>query len=67
MEKTVRKFSSHEEMRLFQNTGRQSLDAATRLSETRGLVIFYRELQNIQPREPKFLKRAEKAGILEPK
>jgi|Laugresu1bdmlbdd_1035124.scaffolds.fasta_scaffold401548_1 hypothetical protein len=53
MEKIIRKFSSHEEQRLFHIEGWQNLNPATRLTEAWGLVINYRELHNIQPIEPR--------------
>jgi len=53
MEKTIRKFSSHEEMRRFHIAGWQKLSPAVRLSEAWGLVTSYREMKNIQPYEPR--------------
>lgn len=53
MEKTIRKFTSHEEMRLAHIEGWQNLDLATRFSEAWGLVLTYREMHDIQPHEPR--------------
>lgn len=53
MEKTIRKFTSHKEMRLAHIEGWQNLDLATRLSEAWGVVLTYREMHDIQPHEPR--------------
>ena len=66
MEKTIRKFASHDEMRLAHIEGWQKLSPAIRLSEAWGLVTSYREMKRIEPYEPRLqrtitsIRRAER-------
>jgi len=53
MEKKIRKFNSHEELRLTHIEEWQKLSPAIRMSEAWGLVTNYREMHNIHPIEPR--------------
>ena len=53
MEKVIRKFSSHEELRLAHLKGWQNLSTDEINHHAWQLVIEYRELHDIQPHEPR--------------
>lgn len=53
MEKTIRKFSSHEEMRLHQLRTWQKMPTEVVNDNAWQMVVEYREMMNLQPYEPR--------------
>lgn len=57
MEKIIRKFNSHEEMRLHQLREWQKMPVEAIMDHAWEMVVEYREMINLQPHNPRLIKK----------